>query len=333
MDWHLAARAKRLFRPWLRRRRRPEASPSLRPRQEWSIGIYSGATPLDLVPARRAANPVLSRWDVTDVPALFVADPFMIWIRNAWHMFLEVYNARTRKGEIGLATSSNGWRWKYRRIVLAEDYHLSYPYVFEWNGDCYLVPESHQSGQVRLYRAQRFPYEWSLAGILLDAGCFADSTLVHYSGRWWLLAETNPDYKFDTLRLFFSEKLTGPWQEHPQSPVVTGDPRSARPAGRPVVWNGRLIRFAQDCYPQYGSRVRAFEIAELTPDRYREVPLGPEPFLAGSGAGWNKSGMHHVDAHPYPGGGWIACVDGRQDIVPKAAEAVPIDAASGELRG
>jgi hypothetical protein len=56
--------------------------------------------------------------------------------------------------------------------------------------------------------------------------------------------------------------------------------------------------------------VRAFEVEELSVDRYAERPLGPEPVLTGSGVGWNAGGMHHVDAHRRPAGDWIACVDG-----------------------
>jgi hypothetical protein len=45
---------------------------------EWAIGLYCGATPLSLQPAHAASNPVITAADVTDVPALFVADPFMM---------------------------------------------------------------------------------------------------------------------------------------------------------------------------------------------------------------------------------------------------------------
>src|SRR5690348_9959234 len=96
----------------------------------WSIGIYAGGSPLGLGAPRNLRNPVLSREHVSDVPAVFVADPFMISARDAWYMFFEVLNWRTDKGEIGLATSEDGMAWHYQQIVLAEPFHLSYPYVF-----------------------------------------------------------------------------------------------------------------------------------------------------------------------------------------------------------
>jgi hypothetical protein len=104
--------------------------------------------------------PILSAHHVTDIPAEFVADPFMIRVRGTWHMFFEVMNARTDKGNIGLATSSNGLDSKYEQIVLAESFHLSYPYVFNSGDDFFMVPESYEAGAIRLYRADPFPLKW-----------------------------------------------------------------------------------------------------------------------------------------------------------------------------
>jgi hypothetical protein len=56
--------------------------------------------------------------------------------------------------------------------------------------------------------------------------------------------------------------------------------------------------------------VRAFEILELTPERYAERRIGPDPLLAGTGSGWNSHGMHHLDAQHLEDGRWLACVDG-----------------------
>ncbi len=65
--------------------------------------------------------------DVTDAPAWFVADPFMIRRNDQWAMYFEVFRADTRRGEIGLATSRDGRTWAYREIVLREPFHLSFP--------------------------------------------------------------------------------------------------------------------------------------------------------------------------------------------------------------
>src|SRR5437762_1107483 len=98
----------------------------------WSIGIYTGASPLRLRPAGGGVNPILQRAHVGDVTAGFVADPFLVRRGGVWNMFFEVLNHATERGEIGLATSSDGFGWTYQQIVLFEPFHLSNPHVFEW---------------------------------------------------------------------------------------------------------------------------------------------------------------------------------------------------------
>ena len=276
----------------------------------WSIGVFVGDSPLTLKPPDNITNPVLTRHHVTDVDAVFVADPFMIHASDRWYMFFEVVNRVTKKGEIGLATSKDGFRWCYERIVLAEPFHLSYPYVFEANGTFYMVPESHKASAVRLYKAEAFPTNWKLVANLLHGAYFADSSLFQYRGRWWLFAETNANIRSDTLRLFYADELTGPWKEHSMSPVVNGDGHFARPAGRVLVEDNRIIRFAQDCEPVYGTRVYAFDISELSERSYTEKLCSDLPILEPSGTGWNACGMHHLDPHMVNDHSWIACVDG-----------------------
>jgi len=274
----------------------------------WSIGIYTGASPFKLAPAPEIKNPVLSWSAVSDVPAAFVADPFMLRVNGDWYLFFEVMNSRSQKGEIGCALSADGLRWRYQQIVLAEPYHLSYPYVFTWQSEHYMIPETLPCGAVRLYKADPFPTNWSYVGTLIN-GELADPSIFYFAGRWWLFACATP-YQHDTLRLYFAADLLGDWREHPASPIIEGDQRSARPGGRVLVLDGRIIRFTQDCYPIYGTQVRAFEISTLTPTSYHEQELAESPILQASGKGWNRSGMHTIDPHLTESGQWLACVDG-----------------------
>lgn len=279
-------------------------------RKSWSIGIYVGESPFQFRQPPGLINPVLSREDICDVPASFVADPFMIRTGDGWHMFFEIKNWLSRKGEIGVARSKDGFEWRYQQVVLDEPFHLSYPYVFEWNNDYYMIPETLQPGHVRLYRAISFPTKWSYVGPLVD-GAFADPSIFLYEGRWWLFVCATP-YRHDTLRLYFADDLMGPWVEHEKSPLVEGNANIARPGGRVIIYEGKPIRYTQDCFPAYGTQVRAFEICELTPTSYSEQESANSPVLTPSGTtGWSGEGMHHVDPHLTPEGLWIASVDGN----------------------
>lgn len=292
----------------------------------WSIGIVSGASLTQLRHSQAIVNPVLTREHVTDVRALFVADPFMIHVQGTWHMFFEVYNYDTDRGEIGWATSSDAVVWTYQQIVVKEPFHLSYPYVFQWEDRIYLVPESHQSKSVRLYEAKRFPTEWVCTDVLLSGEYFNDNSIFRHGHHWWMFSETNPALTHDRLCLYYATNLSGPWKEHPCSPIIHGNPHIARPAGRAGLFGERLMRFAQDCSPIYGTSVQAFEITTLTPDSYQERPLQRGPLFGPGWRPWLQGGMHHLDPHCIGKDRWIAAVDGWRPVgwlVPEGWQRTP----------
>ena len=273
----------------------------------WSIGIYTGSGPFSLSAPDALCNPVLTAGDVTDASADFVADPFMVKEGATWFMFFEVAGAGepAPPARIGLASSPDGFCWRYERIVLEAPFHLSYPYVFQWRKDYFMVPETRAVREVRLYRAVDFPYRWECAGVLLKGRRFADSSLFRFQGRWWMFTDSGNT----TLRLYMADRIAGPWREHPKSPLIRKDPRIARPGGRALVLGNEVIRCAQDDLLSYGSRVWGFRVTELTSGTYREEAV-PSPVVEGGNAAWNRFGMHTVDPHPLEGGQWIACVDG-----------------------
>ena len=281
-----------------------KASPKI---AAWSIGIFSGPALSELRPAPGIEMPVLAAHHVTDVPAEFVADPFMIQINNAWYMFFEVMNASRNMGEIGMAISRDGLKWDYQQIVLSEPFHLSYPYVFQVDGEYFMIPESFEAGSVRLYRADPFPLKWSYAATLLE-GPWVDSSIFSFDGRWWMFSNpVTPAHQ--VLELFYADAATGPWQRHPRSPLISGNKHIARGGGRVIVQDSRPVRFTQDCSPYYGTAVRAFEISALTASNYEGRELEPSPILAAGEETWRRLGMHHIDPH-FVNGKWLACVDG-----------------------
>ena len=275
---------------------------------DWAIGIYSGGSFYDLNPMPGIQNPVIRHTDVTDVKADSVSDPFMVRVNGRWHLFFEVINALRQKGEIGYAASDDGLNWKYEKIVLRESHHLSYPYVFHWDGQFFMIPESAEAQAVSLYRADPFPFCWTLLTRILE-GPFVDTCVFHAKETWWMLTCSKPT-THDELRLYFSDYLAGPWKEHPVSPIVQGDPSKARPGGRVLQDKDLIIRFAQNDRRTYGRGVRAFFIRELTRTSYIEEGFKFNPIVSAQGSGWNRHGMHHVDVHEISAGKWIAAVDG-----------------------
>ncbi len=284
---------------------------------EWSIGIYTGNSPLSLGPDFKTAEKgyVLSAADISDVRARFVADPFLFRKGPQWHLFFEVYNIGANRGEIGLATSTDGFHYSYERIVLSEPFHVSYPYIFAHEEAMYMVPESAEAKSIRLYKAVQYPYSWTFVKELVK-GSYCDSSIFNFQGKWWIFTcfepshDKSPEPRHNDLHLFFADSLQGPFIEHPKSPIVKGNAHVARPGGRIILFDGKIIRFAQDSQPTYGKSLNALQVTVLTETDFEEQALGVNPILTASGKGWNRHGMHHLDAHELENGTWIGCVDG-----------------------
>lgn len=287
---------------------RKRGIPFVGEKEQWTIGIYEGESPLDFPATQRRRNPVLTAEHVTDAPAKFVADPFLVKEDSTWYLFFEVYNLDTQQGDLAVATSTNTKRWKYQQIILDEPFHLSYPYVFKWQGEYYLIPESFEANSIRLYRAVKFPTQWEFVATLVDNVERVDPSIVHFAERWWLFAAAITN---DTLHLYHADDLFGPWEEHPASPIVVDNPHISRPSGRVTIYEDRLYRYTMDVNPAVGShQVFALEITELTPTTYAEQLARPEPIIRASGKGWNAQAMHQLDPHQIGPGKWIASVDG-----------------------
>jgi hypothetical protein len=102
----------------------------------WSIGIYEGNSPFKLTPYLGIKNPVLTGKNCGN--ELYVADPFMIKKDAKYFMFFEVMDRNNNEGNIAYAESSDLKNWKYKKVILDEKFHLSYPNVFKWKGEYYL---------------------------------------------------------------------------------------------------------------------------------------------------------------------------------------------------
>ena len=92
-----------------------------------------------------------------------------------------------------------------RKVVLDEEFHLSYPYVFEWKNEYYLIPESNEDLAVRLYKAESFPDKWEYIGNLISGYHFIDPSIVYYKNIWWLFVATVPDD--GVINLYYSDNL------------------------------------------------------------------------------------------------------------------------------
>ncbi len=204
----------------------------------------------------------------------FWADPFAVEHQGRYFIYFEELRFRAQKGRItAIEVFENGEPGE-PQVVLERPYHMSYPFVFEWEGSLYMLPETAENRKVELYRCEEFPYRWRPHQVLLENLTAYDATLWRDSDRWWMfvnLAEPGADSN-DELHLFWSKTPFGPWTPHRANPVVS-DVRCARPAGPLFLRDGILYRPSQDCSLAYGHSVLINRVDVLREDEYRETPM------------------------------------------------------------
>ena len=202
----------------------------------------------------------------------FFADPFVLMRGDLAHVFCEEVPFATGRGLISHFTIDDRGNVSGPRPVLEQPYHLSYPFVFERDGEVWMIPESSAARTVELYRAERFPDRWTKQAILLDDVLADDSTLFETDGRLFLFAALR-DWQAsscDALGLYRANSLTGPWHAHPANPVLL-DPSAARPAGALFAHGRGIVRPAQDCSRGYGRSLAFCRIDRLDDEGFSQT--------------------------------------------------------------
>ena len=235
-------------------------------REQWLL-MYSFASrdgpDMEFSRFRRITPPLDRSW----------ADPFVVCRRGRWYVFFEELVYREVRGVLACLELRADGGWTEPRRVLELPHHLSYPNVFEHEGEWYLVPESRGARRVDLFRATEFPWRWTKVRTLLEDIELVDATLYQHEGRWWMFgnARSHADVSLlDELHLYSTDDLlAGQWAPHPDNPVVL-DATAARPAGH--LWNegGRLLRPSQDSSTRYGYGLKLNEVLTLSATEYRE---------------------------------------------------------------
>jgi hypothetical protein len=204
----------------------------------------------------------------------YYADPFLIEKDGKTHLFFEDFNQQLGRGRISHAALADDGTPGAVSVALERPYHLSYPFIFRWQDQIWLMPETGSARSVELYRSEEFPRRWTFHRHLLQGWRAVDGTLhADETGRWWMFVMVSEDAGgAGALFLFMANSPLGPWRPHPANPVQC-DIRHARPGGRLFHHEGKLLRPAQDCSQRYGGALWLMEVTVLTREAYSEIPF------------------------------------------------------------
>lgn len=200
----------------------------------------------------------------------FYADPFPFTKDGKDYIFVEDYPHATKKAIISVSTIEDGIAGTPKPII-EEPYHLSYPQVFERDGDIWMLPEGSSGKELVLYRAKDFPNEWERHTVLKQDCHLSDATLLEQDGLLWLFATDTQGRgsTSDMLVVLYAERLEGPWAEHPANPIII-DRAAARPGGAFIKTGKKTLLPIQDSTLEYGG---GLGLAELTHLSKTEVKL------------------------------------------------------------
>ncbi|PTT81971.1 glycosyl hydrolase family 43 [Pelomonas sp. HMWF004] len=266
-----------------------------RPRTDfWQVGIV----PLpveDITVATLSAARSGITWLPDPGPWRYLADPFGLVRGDALHVFVEAFDYRVKRAtlerhEFGLSDRV----WRRSRTVMDLPFHLSYPQVFEHDGETWMVPESYQAGEIALYRATDASLNhWDRDCALLQGLPGADASLIEHEGRWWMFYTLVGAGARDQRELHAAHApaLFGPWTPVAGNPIrISRD--GARPAGRPfIARDGLLTLPVQDSSAGYGSATRLLRFPVLTPERI-DVEAGTERLTGDLVGDTHTAGLH-----------------------------------------
>jgi hypothetical protein len=243
---------------------------------QWMIGLHLHPTPGPPVAYDRLAS---LAWRTVIPPRdRFWADPFPVRVPGGYVVFVEEYLYERGRAHISALEVSETGATSAPVPVLERECHLSYPFILEWRGERFMIPESSAGRAVDAYRATSFPDAWTHEAELLGDVRAVDATPIEVEGRWWMFAGVAPERHShasdwqEELHLFHAPSPLGPWTPHRRNPVKS-DVRGARPAGSLFWRNGELWRPAQDCSVRYGYAMTLHRVLRLNASEFREEPV------------------------------------------------------------
>jgi len=236
---------------------------------------------LSIKPRWGVAYKFIENWDdvalwksskIKNPPNRFLADPFPWYYEGKHYCFVEDFCFVEKKACISVyEINQNGYI--ELGVAIKENFHLSYPFLFENNNNIYLCPESYENKDIRLYKCVEFPLKWELETILMEDVQAVDTSIFYKNEKWWMLTnmDSSNSEQFDSeLHIFWSDNLLSKnWHPHNLNPVVF-DSKRARNGGLLFKDNEIYRVFQSAGFYFYGESFGVSKIIEISESTFIE---------------------------------------------------------------
>lgn len=198
----------------------------------------------------------------------FSADPFGFkWNGNQKYIIYEKFDYRNKIGDIAVSRLDDNFNLVEEKLVISDQIHSSYPYVFLDENQFYVLIERNKSNSLDLYKMDA-PDKLTKVKTLLYNSRVTDPTIIKYDNIWWIFF-TSYEVGDNKLQIAYSDQLLGDWKMHPQNPVKISNV-SSRSAGTPFLFENNLYRPAQNCSKCYGGSIIINKIIKLSKTEFVE---------------------------------------------------------------
>lgn len=188
------------------------------------------------------------------------ADPILFEKHGKTWLFVEAYNKEQHKGEIGVFEVNSDCSVCNYQTIITMDCHMSYPFVFSYQDNIYMIPESGADKKIYLYKAHEFPYKWEQIGVLCEGKAFRDTTVYTIANDLYMITYERTDnrrlfhtYACHEYRLDIENCKAKLLETYPDEKSLM------RPAGLILYTSNGIIRNSQKCNRIYGESLIFWE--------------------------------------------------------------------------
>ncbi len=212
-------------------------------------------------------------WMEYDFTDRWFADPFILSVSDdEITVLVEELSYAINRGRLAkLIVDRHTYNLKEYKIILDKNTHMSFPMILRDGNDVVIIPENSASGECTAYRYNVKNDELTEIAVVCDKP-LADATVFDIGDRSFMFATSQPDSNGRTLEIFNFDKSQ--LNATPHSVVEFSAP-IARNAGKPFLFDGKLVRPAQDCDGAYGKGVILQEIDYSEKmDKFQFIEIG-----------------------------------------------------------